>query len=643
MTRSLAYNNTLTYLDISCNGLGWAAGESLGDALMENRVLKTLIVSNNGFTSSSVMCICIGIIENLAMKYINMDENPIGEAGAKAILQLSVVVGNRINVSAARCNTIAHDDRCWYDPSQPCREYVLDLKNSFDRSVAFHLMQLIATHSTYIFTNCFHEVNGKSNPLKLVSSVATDRERFFDDEQKETIKKLRLLKDAASNQEMGKLMFLEADADGSGKLDKGELKDVLENIGLDIDEEQLQDIFAVFDIDGEGAIDFPEFQNLLKSQAKEATARIHDMTHYPIMSSGGKRYIPPRVGTLRLQVIDGFIRKQIFYTMSTVDTKYAHKMAKGIGDLTMMAEATTMTKTRFSEAFALYRTMYKEMGDKAAVLLKIVPGMLSPAEARQLLSKATNEDRLELGRVKLAFGISYRPMFGSYNGYYMLDLSKETHRMCFSKLIEVSGTTNNMRASKSIVGFGRVGDISQHGNWTSFRNEIYNGEPIIITAKRFTPMPRTGILEFDFSGGPRPTGGELRLTDKRLCKVLENLCLIKTGGKKEILNKINEWKVLSQKKSKDGLMNMPMYSFPVSKALEVGLACDDFYGNQLVRSALQKKGAKREEIRFDFMTGSRPNSTADDEAINSTLDGTDKEEVEENEEDDNNNNNDNNA
>ena len=83
---------------------------------MENKVLKTLIVSNNGFTSSSIMCICTGIAENLAMRYVNLDENPIGAAGAKAILQLSVVVGNRVNLSAARCNIIASDERCWYNP-----------------------------------------------------------------------------------------------------------------------------------------------------------------------------------------------------------------------------------------------------------------------------------------------------------------------------------------------------------------------------------------------------------------------------------------------------------------------------------------------------------------------------------------------
>jgi hypothetical protein len=196
-------------------------------------------------------------------------------------------------------------------------------------------MQLIASHSTYIFTNVYYESEKvKSTLLKLVQSIAKDRENYFDDDQKEVVRKLRMLKDAASNMELGKQMFLEADADGSGKLDKFELKDVLENIGLDIDEEQLQDIFAVFDIDGEGAIDFPEFQNLLRSQAKEATARIKDMTEYPIMTNEKKRYIPPRSGLLRLQVVDGFIRKQIFYTMSTVDTKYAYKMAKGIGDMT---------------------------------------------------------------------------------------------------------------------------------------------------------------------------------------------------------------------------------------------------------------------------------------------------------------------
>lgn len=139
-------------------------------------------------------------------------------------------------------------------------------------------------------------------------------------------------------------------------------------------------------------------------------------------------------------------------------------MAKAIGDVSRVSEATAVTKTRFAEAFSLYKTMYREVSNKADVLKKVVPGMLSPSEARQLMSKVTDDDRLEVNIIKKAFGLAYRPMFGSFNGYYILDLSKETDRMCLTKLIEVSGTVNNIRSLNSIIGYGRVGDVSQHGN-----------------------------------------------------------------------------------------------------------------------------------------------------------------------------------
>lgn len=148
---------------------------------------------------------------------------------------------------------------------------------------------------------------------------------------------------------------------------------------------------------------------------------------------------------------------------------------------------------------------------------------------------------------------------------------------------------------------GRVGDTSQHGNWTSFRNAYLNGEPIIITPARFTPMPQVGRLEFDFSGGPRPAGGELRMNDRRVCKVLNNLCLLPTERMSEALHLLSKWAGKAKEKSRDGKLFMPLYEFPVSKALEVGLCSDDFYDNLHRRHYLDKKGAKKEEIRVHFM------------------------------------------
>ena len=54
----------------------------------------------------------------------------------------------------------------------------------------------------------------------------------------------------------------------------------------------------------------------------------------------------------------------------------------------------------------------------------------------------------------------------------MLDLSRDMDRICLARLLELSNTRryHNMEASK--LGHGIVGDTSQYGTWSSFRNEM---------------------------------------------------------------------------------------------------------------------------------------------------------------------------
>ena len=55
-------------------------------------------------------------------------------------------------------------------------------------------------------------------------------------------------------------------------------------------------------------------------------------------------------------------------------------------------------------------------------------------------------------------------------------------------------------------GPGRIGDTSQKGNWSCFRNEIMNSStPFSIGPKTVADeIPSRGILEFDFSSSRRP-------------------------------------------------------------------------------------------------------------------------------------------
>ena len=66
--RALGVNSTLVYLDLSYNGLGSQAGEVLGDSIIENRTLQTVLINNNNIGSTACVTLCIGICQNFAIK-----------------------------------------------------------------------------------------------------------------------------------------------------------------------------------------------------------------------------------------------------------------------------------------------------------------------------------------------------------------------------------------------------------------------------------------------------------------------------------------------------------------------------------------------------------------------------------------------
>jgi hypothetical protein len=341
--------------------------------------------------------------------------------------------------------------------------------------------------------------------------------------------------------------------------------------------------------------------------------------------------VPPNKGTLFCNVIDGFVQKDCFYTLNAIDSQYAYKMAQTIGDHSLMSEAVVHSKMRFDEGLTMFKTIHKTVREKAQVLLKIFPLMRQPADNRQLLSKVTLDDFVELSKIKIAFGVTLRPLLGLFNGYYSLDLSKELHRVCLSRLLEQSTTYNDSRMEKSVLSHGKVGDLSQHGNWTCFRNEILNGKRVCVTAKFLTPMPSSGLLSFDFICGPIGENGRERdreserliVSDKKLLKVCRNICLLPTAKRtnyddwedlndgddrrereynenvrqaravlKSTQKRLRQWREKAKVKNREGSLFMPMYEFPQSKAFAVGMATDDFYDNLERRDELLKEGSK---------------------------------------------------
>ena len=74
--------------------------------------------------------------------------------------------------------------------------------------------------------------------------------------------------------------FLRFDADGSGSIDRDELKEVLESLGDELTTHEINTILEEADTDGDGSIDYNEFCNMMEKRkrremlAKEMTLSI---------------------------------------------------------------------------------------------------------------------------------------------------------------------------------------------------------------------------------------------------------------------------------------------------------------------------------------------------------------------------------
>lgn len=121
------------------------------------------------------------------------------------------------------------------------------------------------------------------------------------------------------------------------------------------------------------------------------------------------------------------------------------------------------------------QTMSKENANKISILVTILPHMASPADARQLVNKVLNSNKLEINRLKREIGQAYKVrgksarrlkgslsavsgqqvIMGQPDGYYTLDLTQSMDRFCLTRLLEISMTRAHLRS----VRFGTLGKI----------------------------------------------------------------------------------------------------------------------------------------------------------------------------------------
>ena len=223
----------------------------------------------------------------------------------------------------------------------------------------------------------------------------------------------------------------------------------------------------------------------------------------------------------KLKLSEGTTAKSIYKVLTAGEQEYLIKVARDSGHpMTILEHVLQHVKLHLAEAIRFFEVMHQESGRTNLILSKLLPLLADPEEANQLLLRATRGERHLLARLKApeiegitsqsgdGMASTLKTFSDRNDGYYSLDMVSGHSHQCLRRLLEINDTLKEMHASKSPLGYGRVGDTSQYGNWSCFRNELLDGQPYHITFENFQLLPKKGILEFDFVGFrkiPAPT------------------------------------------------------------------------------------------------------------------------------------------
>ena len=156
--------------------------------------------------------------------------------------------------------------------------YELDLANPFERAVAILQLDIVASHSTYKYTQFDYDPTFVSNhegsyssttkppspmssssppplhsskivKIDLHAEVTTLKMQYFTDRQKQLADNLRSMVVAASDIQQAVKLFNEVDTDNSGTIEALEFAKLLEALGLDSSPDSVAETMNEYDVD----------------------------------------------------------------------------------------------------------------------------------------------------------------------------------------------------------------------------------------------------------------------------------------------------------------------------------------------------------------------------------------------------------
>ena len=507
LTKSLAGTTHLTYLDISYNAIGKDGGETLGKSLITNDSLRHLDISHNGINSTACFTICVGLEENRSLRTLIMDGNPIGELGFTMTSQVPLTIGDRVEVLSRNCNICVRDpEDSKVNMNAVAGRYELNMSRPFERAIMMKILSISGANKSYGIEELTLTVPRSCHVrnVKLMRCLSNNKYDTLSEKMRAEVLALRNISEIAENEDLAEQLFHEHDVDGGGSLDLDEVEALVESLGLNVERSFIEETIKKFDVDGGGVLELDEFLEFIGAQREDALSRIRELTEGYIICNKKypkKRYIPPKSGTMRFLLADSYIAAGAKVVSSEEHENIMEKVNKCDDGKALLVEFSIKgARLRCKEAVSVYHFLSATLLAPAAVLEKLLPRLCNYSEARLFLQQTIQNDTVIIRRLRQVMGSCFDAILGYFDGWYNLNLSNVYDRICLGKLLEQSQANKDKMISKSCFQKGITGDVSQLGDWSSFRNVIMNGKPGIITPELFNPMSEKGTLHFDFSG-----------------------------------------------------------------------------------------------------------------------------------------------
>jgi hypothetical protein len=142
--------------------------------------LEHLNLGHNSIQGKGAFVIADCLSKNTVLKKIDLDGNPVGAEGGRALLR-AVCSGIKLQLSFASCNFDISYNNLW-DPDVPSKQspFILMLEDQYDRTLARQLYMFACKHPSFIIESINHEYgDGSSHNINLIRYVCFVFKKLF--------------------------------------------------------------------------------------------------------------------------------------------------------------------------------------------------------------------------------------------------------------------------------------------------------------------------------------------------------------------------------------------------------------------------------------------------------------------------------